>query len=329
LSEKINAKPETATIPWLVEHNFIPVYFLEINSRLLKLKEDIAFPPAESNNRDKKMMLGGATDLMVQKQREVHEATIDHLFDNASLKKIYAEDQHVHVGASVTVTEFAESKWMQQLFPGLSGYIKLVSSTPVRNMATLGGNLVNASPIGDMSIFFLALDSKLILNKNGVSRKIKLKDFYKSYKQIDKDADEILEEIIFKIPDTNVLFNFEKVSKRTWLDIASVNSACQMKLNGNGSIEWMHLSAGGVAPFPKYLSNTVSFLTGKNLSVDVFREAVKVMNEEIAPISDARGTSVYKALLLRQLFTAHLVKFFGQTNVMKEILTDIRNQHTS
>jgi xanthine dehydrogenase small subunit len=183
-------------------------------------------------------------------------------------------------------------------------------------MATMAGNLVNASPIGDMTIFFLALNSDIVLDKNGTKRTIKLKDFYKGYKQIDKAADEIIEKIIFTPPQNNH-FNFEKVSKRTHLDIASVNSACLLMQTEDGTVEEIHLSAGGVAPFPKYLKDTAFFLKGKKISSELLKQAILIMNTEIAPISDARGTADYKRLLLRQLFLAH---FKNETESVKKLI---------
>ena len=156
-----------------------------------------------------KLMLAGGTDLIVQKALIVKKAEVKHLFDTSHLQEIKYENGQCHIGAAVTVTAFAESKLIQDFFPDLKKYIKLISSTPIRNMATMAGNLVNASPIGDMSIFFLALDSELVLNKNGTSRTVKLNEFYKGYKQIDKEADEIIEKIIFTPPQKNI-FSFEK-----------------------------------------------------------------------------------------------------------------------
>ena len=97
-------------------------------------------------------------------------------------------------------------------------------------MATLAGNLVNASPIGDMSIFFLALDSSLQLNLNGITRTIKLRDFYKAYKQTDRAPDEIIEKIIFT-PPQNSWFNFEKVSKRTHLEQSLIATGFPYRAN--------------------------------------------------------------------------------------------------
>ncbi|MEP7255974.1 MAG: FAD binding domain-containing protein [Ferruginibacter sp.] len=316
LSEKVKDKPEEETIDWLVKNKFIPEYFAQIKGRLLQLKESITVFAAKDDLTKKNMVVGGGTDLVVQKALTVKKSLVQHLFDVRHLQKISFENGQCHIGAAVTVTAFAESELIQGLFPDLQKYIKLISSTPIRNMATMAGNLVNASPIGDMSIFFLALDSDIVLNKNGTTRTIKLKNLYKGYKQIDKTTDEIIEQIIFTPPQKNN-FSFEKVCKRTHLDIASVNSACQLQLNTDGIIDDIHLSAGGVAPFPKYLGATTAFLKGKIVSTEVLKEAIAVMNTEIAPISDARGTADYKRLLLRQLFLAH---FKNHEHIIKQVI---------
>lgn len=315
LSENINDKPEDETIEWLVEKKFIPDYFLKINERLTALKQSLLNQNVHAESTEN-IILSGGTDLIVQKALTVKKATVQHLFDTGYLQEINFENGQCYIGGAVTVSAFSESKLIQGFFPQLKKHIKLISSTPIRNMATMAGNLVNASPIGDMSIFFLALDSDIVLSKDGKSRIIKLKEFYKGYKQIDKTADEIIEKIIFT-PPQNGNFTFEKVSKRTHLDIASVNTACQMHVNNNAVIEFIHLSAGGVAPFPKYLTDTCFFLTGKKITADVLNKAIIIINNEIAPIADARGTADYKKLLLRQLFLAH---FKNQEQVIKTVL---------
>ena len=303
LADQLSSKPKINITEWLVKNNFIPGYFINIKERLLQLRNDEKNQAPKSNGS---LILGGGTDLIVQKHSVVKRSVTANFFDNDNLKGITLEDNKCMIGASVTVTEFAESPIMQNIFAGLERYIKLISSTPIRNMATMAGNLVNASPIGDMTIFFLALNAEIILTNGKNKRTILLKDFYKGYKQLDKSDDEFLEKIIFAKPAHDSVFNFEKVCKRTWLDIASVNSACLLQLNKDGTIKDIHLSAGGVAPFPKYLSNTVSFLKGKKPDVNTLMEAINIMNDEIAPISDARGTKDYKKLLLRQLLLAHI-----------------------
>ncbi len=316
LSEKMMDKPEEESIAWLVQQNFIPSYFGEIKERLIKLKQSIQ--PLQHDHSKENLVVAGGTDLVVQKALQVKKAEVYQVFDKASLQEISIINGQCHIGAAVTVTAFTESKIVQNLFPNLRKYIKLISSTPIRNMATMAGNLVNASPIGDMSIFFLALDSDIVLNNKGTLRTIKLRDFYKGYKQIDKAAGEIIEKIIFTPPHKNN-FSFEKVSKRMHLDIATVNSACSLLQDDAGIITEIHLSAGGVAPFPKYLGNTAEYLKGKEINVTNLKAAVEIMNAEVAPISDARGTKEYKRLLLRQLFLAHF------QSIDQKLSTTIKN----
>lgn len=315
ISDKLKHKPAKDTTAWLIERGFLPSYFINIERRLKELKQ-AKTTKAFENGIQQKMLLGGGTDLIVQRPLTVKKSAAEFVFDDPQLKEITVKDSIIYLGASVTVTAFAESEIIQKTFPNLKHYIKLISSTPIRNMATFAGNLVNASPIGDMTIFLLALDASIVLNKNGVKRILKLKDFYKGYKTIDKYSDEIVESIFFNSPPKKTHFNFEKVSKRTHLDIASVNSASLITIT-NDVIEDIHLSAGGVAPFPKYLANTASYLKGKRIDEIILKEAIGIMNAEVVPISDARGTAEYKRLLLRQLFLAHIIEAGASKPVQK------------
>ncbi len=207
-----------------------------------------------------------------------------------------------------------DSGVFQKYFPKIKQYEDLIASLPIRNSATIGGNIVNASPIGDMTIFFLALNATVVLSNGIKKREILLKNFYKGYKNLDKSEDEYLEYIKFKLPAKNSHFNFEKVSRRTHLDIASVNSAMYIETKGD-VITDIHISAGGVSPVPLYLEKTSGFLTNKKITADVLEEALPVIQSEISPISDVRGSEDYKRLLLNQLFKAHFIELFpGQVN---------------
>ncbi len=290
----------------------IPKYFSDIKNRLGELQ--IINP--KSQIRNPKSYVGGGTDLYVQKHEEMIRAETENLFDNSDLRFINESVEFVEIGASVVVTDLLESEIFQRLFPNLYKHLKLVSSTPIRNMATIAGNFVNASPIGDMTAWFLALDAKIELTappaSTGVlkaeTRTISLKDFYLGYKQLAKSEDEFITKISFRKNFTH--FNFEKVSKRTFLDIASVNTAISLKITDN-FIKHTHISAGGVFATPLYLRKTSEFLKGKKINETTITKANEILQTEISPISDVRGSAEYKRLLLRQLFTAHFVELFG------------------
>src|SRR5205085_12083215 len=96
-------------------------------------------------------VVGGGTDVYVQKPDWMADNRSRPLFYDECLRVIRDLGDIIEIGASATVTDLLESPVMQSIFPDLYKHLKLVSSTPIRNMATLGGNFVNASPIGDMT----------------------------------------------------------------------------------------------------------------------------------------------------------------------------------
>jgi len=219
---------------------------------------------------------------------------------------------------------------MQSIFPNLYKHLKLVSSTPIRNMATLAGNFINASPIGDMTIWFLALNAEIVLS---TGRSMLLRQLFLDYKKLKKKDNEFITSIRFKKPASDVRFNFEKVCKRTYLDIATVNTAASFKIEPLPGTKWIppalqgddsdhrpdpleyfitdaHVAAGGVAPIPLYLKETSSFLIGRYVNEETIEKASEIVQAEISPISDVRGSEEYKRLLTRQLFRAHFVELF-------------------
>jgi xanthine dehydrogenase small subunit len=307
LTDTANGRPEDAEkLNFAIKKEIVPEYFKNIKDRLSELKTKNRNPKTE--NRKPNHFVSGGTDLYVQKPEEMIYADSENLFDNGELRFIDETEEFVELGASVVVTDLLESEIFLRIFPKLYRHLKLVSSTPIRNMATLAGNFVNASPIGDMTAWFLALDAEIFVRTASVSaRLIPLREFYLGYKQLSKAEDEYITKFRFRKDFTH--FNFEKVCKRTFLDIASVNTAISLKVSGN-KIEQAHVSAGGVAPIPLYLQKTSEFLRGKEITENTIAGANKIIQTEISPISDVRGSKEYKRLLLRQLFTAHFVGLF-------------------
>ncbi len=308
---------------------FVPSYFDSIQQRLSALNA----ADGSLLTVHRSQFVGGGTDLYVQKPEHMAESDATALLYDGQLRGIRDIGEQIEIGASATVTDLLESPVMQSIFPDLYKHLKLVSSTPIRNMATLAGNFVNASPIGDMTVWFLALDAEITLSSppyeggvavpmssigtDGVvlSRTLALKDLYLGYKQLAKQPEEMITAIRFKKPGGDFRFNFEKVCKRTYLDIATVNTAISLSVASASAdaltITEAHVSAGGVAPIPFYLKETSAFLTGKTVTEETIAAAIEIMQSEISPISDVRGTEQYKRLLLRQLFRAHFVEMFN------------------
>jgi len=313
LAEKLQSKDQNNSIPWLVANEFVPNYFLDIEARVKAIK-------TEAYNTNGMIPIGGGTDLYVQKHDELHEYDLDYLFDRNELNGITFDGNVCILKSAATVTDLMENERLLETIPNWYQHLKLLSSTPIRNIATIAGNIANGSPIGDFTIILLAMKAELTLtNKEKVSRKLMLKDFYTGYKTFDKKADEIITEIAFELPTNGTQFNFEKVCKRQYLDIASVNTAISIGTNGN-TITEAHASIGGVGPIPKYLAKTSEFLANKEMTVSIIKEAERILQTELSPISDARGTEAYKRLLGRQLFFGHFIALFPETIKMEELI---------
>lgn len=302
---KLEDQQSSDDIGWLISNGFIPDYFSTIPQRLEELE-------VKDRHQPKGKYVAGGTDLYVQQADHLADNSVHLIADKDYLKGIEIEDNICTIGTNSTVSDLWNHSELNVYFPKLKQHLKLVSSEQIRNMASLGGNLVNASPIGDMTIFFLALNSDItILNDDGNERTIPLKTFYKSYKTYDLNEHELVKSIQFQLPKKNSFFNFEKVCKRTHLDIASVNSAMHISVE-NDIISEAHVAIGGVAAIPKYLHHTSKFLKGKPLRSTTILKACDELQNEITPISDVRGSSEYKRLLGRQLFFAHFIELFSK-----------------
>jgi xanthine dehydrogenase small subunit len=299
----------------LIIARLIPKYFSEIASRLKKIKQQELW---ETDKGKVPFSISGGTDLYVQQWESILKNDVRLLSSNGVPSTVREKNHKCIIGAKATVSDVMNSNIITKYFPSLKDQLKLFGSLPIRNKATIGGNIVNASPIADMTSIFLALNSTLKLKKESNSREILLRDFYNGYKSFDLKEGELIEEISFEIPRKNSKFNFEKVSQRTYLDIASANSSIYIEHN-NSSIENCSISAGGVAPVPLFLKQTSEFLIGKEINYLNISEAAVITATEISPISDARGSAEYKSMLLRQLIYAHFITLFPDKINIREI----------
>lgn len=299
----------------LVKLSFVPDYFLHIPGRLRALTARLPAPEKDSET----IIAAGETDLFVQKPGELLERQLDFISRYDDLAGIKEDNNHIHIGAATTVEEIKKSRLIERLFPEIEHYLGLVASKIIRSRATVAGNIANASPIADLTIFLLPLKSVVILSKGNKKRRVPLRHFFKGYKRLDMKKGEMITAVTFPLPGENTRFNFEKVSRRKHLDIASCNSAIRLRVEDN-IISEIHISGGGVAPIPLYLENTCRYLTGKEPAAPNLRQAVKIMQEEIAPIDDIRGAADYKRLLMRQLLFAHFLKLFPEKIKPEELL---------
>jgi xanthine dehydrogenase small subunit len=298
----------------LINNAYLPCYFCEIPEKLAEIKKQV-------RNQKSTQIVGGGTDLFVQKPDSLYNTELRNLSANRNTLKIKKSYNNFKIGASCKISDLIQNHDLKIKIPKLEQYLKLIGSELIRNMATVGGNLANASPIGDLSIIFIALDANLsIVSDRKTKRQVLLKDFFKAYKQIDLLENEYIESVNFSLPEKKVLFNFEKVSKREFLDIASVNSAMRIVVEKE-LITQVHNSVGGVAPIPLYLTKTCDYLIGKPVEIKLIKKAAEILDSEISPIDDVRGSATYKRLLARQLFFAHFIELFQNRLDISQLVT--------
>jgi xanthine dehydrogenase small subunit len=305
-------KDITVPVDWQVKEKFLPEYFLTIPERLAKIEKP------DNSSEENEIVIAGGTDLMVRKADFLAEENI-----NLLIKFIKAESGKCMIGSAVTPGDIERSPIIRENIPEIISFLKLFASQPIRNMATVAGNIVNASPIGDLTIMLLALNADVIIEGPDGIRSTSLRNFYFGYKETAVKKNELVKSIEFPLPSKPFLFNFEKVSKRNYLDIASVNSAISLNFKDE-RVEECFLSAGGVSPVPLFLSATCNFLKGKTISPEIILQANTIMQGEISPVTDVRGSMNYKRLLLRQLFFAHFIKLFPGTIELKDLVTKRR-----
>lgn len=306
MESEISLEPGRKRLESLIEKGFLPYSFIKIE-QMLKEMAPLKTPPGDGRPE---VLVAGGTDLMLKRRDEIQEINL-HFQEEEEEETIKIEDGFFVLDAGLRVSEMMNSALLKSSFPEFGNYLRLFGSQQIRNMATLGGNIVNASPSADLVNIFLALDAALVLKNENQTREVPLKDFYFGYKQFDKKDSERLAKLKFPLPEGNYFFNYEKISRRRHLDIASVNSSIFMEVE-DGFIRRIHISAGGVAPFPLYLKETALFLKDRQITYENIRDGALIAQSEISPISDIRGTEEYKRLLLRQLIFAHFLKFFPE-----------------
>ncbi len=299
------SSPENRTNDCL-HWQLLPVYFAGIAEQLAILPGDRIRGGDEAE-----VLIGGGTDLMVRQAESLTGRNLNFLPTASDRECVRLDGRQCRIAASTTIEQLRTSPLMQELLPMVGEDLKLLCSAPLRQHATVAGNIAHASPIADLAVIFLALDAKLSLVKLGRQRSLRLKDFFIGYKQTACQAGEQILEINFDVPGPTGGFSFEKVSKRVFLDIASVNSALAIRL-ADGLIASVHLAAGGVAPIPLYLTATCDYLRGKVVKAEIVVAATAIAQNEISPIADLRGSVEYKRLLFRQLIFAHFLKLFPE-----------------
>ncbi len=248
--------------------------------------------------------IAGATETAVfinkRLQRPERLISLEHVAELLVLEKT---DTHWQLGAAAPLTDIEHA--LDGEFPALDQVFRLFASRQIRHRATLGGNLVTASPIGDTAPVLLALDASLILAAADGERSVPLADFFTGYRQTVLRPGEILKTIVVPrhLPGR---CEFHKVSKRREMDISTVAGAFRLATDDAGLITHARLAYGGVAATPARARKTEASLVGLPLAEAASEKVLQTLATEFSPLTDLRGTADYRQLLIRDLFLKYL-----------------------
>lgn len=248
-------------------------------------------------------MVAGGTDIaleVTQMNRRLPELIA--INDIASLKTITIEDDAILIGAGVTYSQMEAT--LNEHFPEFGQLLHRFASRQVRNNGTMGGNVANASPIGDTPPVLLALGACIELASTEGNRWMPLNEFFLDYKKTEQKQGEYLRMIRIPRLQANQVLKVYKISKRLEDDISAVLAAFKFTLEGKvgaQTVTAVTSGFGGMAGIPKAATNLEQALLNKEVSMAAFEQAAQVLDQDFAPMTDVRATSEYRMQVAQNL----------------------------
>ena len=260
------------------------------------------------------ILWAGGTDLGLSiTQRFIDHKTIIQLSDVDELKQWSCQNDTLVLGAGMTYS---------QLQPVLEGYIpqfakiiKRIASPQIRNMGTIGGNIANASPIGDLPPILLALDAKIHIRRctsdsskssankeTAIDEIMALKDFFISYKQTKLRAGSYILAVHIPLLKDHQQLTVHKISKRYEDDISACLLALRIDLNQSADkIVDARIGLGGMAEIPLLAKASQQKLVDSSISIDSFKACSVALAKEVNPLSDVRASREYRMKVIQRL----------------------------
>jgi len=241
-------------------------------------------------------IIAGGTDLLIQYYDRLYEVNgwLD-LRNILELKEIKIHQNQMEIGAMVTHTQLEKSGEIKKYFPVLGKAAADIGSPQIRNRGTIGGNIVNASPAGDLLSPLMAYDAKFKLLSVQGEKKVSAEEFFIGPKKTILKPDQLLTRIILPLPEKMTYGCWIKIGKRKALAIATIILALVVKMaEDNKTIKDVRTCLGSVAPTPIEIKEIRKKMVGKNFNQLDFPELGRIVEDKIFPIDDIRGTREYR-----------------------------------
>lgn len=260
-------------------------------------------------------VLCGGTDLAPQTESGTrhYKAKLLNIRRIAGLGGIEADGGEVRIGAVTTISEIRRNPALARIAPVLVEAADHFASEQIRNAASVGGNICNASPAGDMipPLLVLTASVELACWQGGAvqTRRIPLERFFVGPGKTVKRPEELLTAIVFDRPADDFVGKFRKSGPRPALEISTVSVALGARVAG-GRLANVRVAMGSVAPTPLRAVRVEAALEGKPLAAATIAAAVAMVAEDAKPIDDVRASAWYRG---------HLARVF-----VEEVLNDVR-----
>lgn len=252
-------------------------------------------------------ILAGGTDLMPQTRsgRVKLARVLVNVRRVPELDGIAREDGAIRIGALATITRIMNDPLVRGHLPILADACDHFASDQLRNAATIGGNVCNASPAGDTLVPLLALDAEAVLaSKPGgqvVTRRVPLAAFFTGPGRTVRAPGELLTELRVPLPPAGAVGRFFKFGTRPALDISAISLALAASRDGR-ALRNVRIACGAVAPVPMRATATEALLEGAALDVATIARAAASLRDEVRPIDDVRASAWYRRELVHNMF---------------------------
>ncbi|UZD97289.1 xanthine dehydrogenase small subunit [Pseudomonas corrugata] len=251
-------------------------------------------------------LLAGGTDLALE-VTQFHRTlpVMIYVGNVAELKRIERFDDRLEIGAATALSDCYEA--LKAEYPDFGELLQRFASLQIRNQGTLGGNIGNASPIGDSPPLLIALGAQLVLCKGQVRRTLALEDYFIEYRVTARQESEFIEKIIVPRASAEQAFRAYKVSKRLDDDISAVCAAFNLRID-NGVVRDARVAFGGMAAIPKRAKHCEAALIGAQWNDSTLERACAALAEDFTPLSDFRASKEYRLLGARNLLRKYFIE---------------------
>jgi xanthine dehydrogenase small subunit len=311
--DKFSAKTKE-TVQWLTSltpsNGFDGLHIPHSRS---ELKDCIALYPDA-------VLLAGSTDLGLEvTQKHLRFNDLIALSHVPELNQLTESSDHIIVGAAVTYQRL--EPLLLKHFPEAQEWLERLGSMPIRQQGTMGGNVANASPIGDCPPLLLALQAVCVVDDGDSQTEIPVREFFTGYRQTRLQDRQWLSHICIPLKPDNALLRVYKVSKRIEDDISAVCAAFCLETENN-TVTKLLTGFGGVAATPVAATELEKQLTGKPWDSNTIDLGAKILAKTFSPISDVRGSAEYRQQIVQNLWRRFALESTSQSNTIK-----VRTEH--